>query len=261
MPSVISWVVMSSIILIAVSVWTLLAFSSRRSTLDAGAQYRFRLASGLCLGGWTILAFLLGKMGLFEATPARGFPALAASMALLIATGLWLLYRSSTLKTVLAAVPLPALIGVQLYRMVGLNFLVLYALGLMPGEFAIPAGWGDAAVGLAAPIIGYMLYKGYRSSCLATLTWNVVGILDLFVAVATGFLSSPGPYQTLALEHPNLLITAFPVVLVPLVAVPLSILLHLAALERLKSALGASSRKALIGGSHLQDRVSCPAVS
>jgi hypothetical protein len=73
------------------------------------------------------------------------------------------------------------------------------------------------------------------------LSWNVVGILDLVVAVATGFLSSPGPFQVLALENPNLLITTFPLVLVPLYAVPLSILLHLAALKRLKVAVGASS--------------------
>jgi hypothetical protein len=42
------------------------------------------------------------------------------------------------------------------------------------------------------------------------------------------------------LENPNVLITGFPLVLVPLYAVPLSILLHLAALKRLKLAARAS---------------------
>jgi hypothetical protein len=123
---------------------------------------------------------------------------------------------------------------------VGAIFLGLYALGQLPGEFALPAGWGDVAVGLAAPVLGYMLYKGYRWSCVAAASWNVFGILDLAVAVGTGFLSSPGPFQALALESPNRLITAFPLVLVPLVAVPLSVLLHLAALKRLRLALGSS---------------------
>lgn len=188
-------------------------------------------------------AFVSGGSGIFQATRLRAFPALALGIALLILTGAWLLYRSSALKTVLAAIPLPWLVGVQLYRVLGLNFMVLYALGRMPGEFAIPAGWGDIAVGLAAPVVGYVLYKGYRWSCLAALSWNVVGILDLVVAVATGFLSSPGPFQALALENPNILITAFPLVLVPLYAVPLSILLHLAALKRLRAQVGASSDK------------------
>jgi len=158
---------------------------------------------------------------------------------------MFLLSRSSALNAVIAAIPLPWLPGVQLYRVVGFNFLVLYALGRLPGEFAIPAGAGDVVVGLAAPVVGYLFYKGYRWSCLAVLSWNIAGILDLVVAVATGFLTSPGPFQTLALETPNELITAFPLVLVPLYAVPLSILLHLAALKRLKALLGVASNKGL----------------
>jgi hypothetical protein len=48
--------------------------------------------------------------------------------------------------------PPPWLIGIQLYRVLGLNFLVLYALGRLPAEFALPAGVGDVIVGLAAPL-------------------------------------------------------------------------------------------------------------
>jgi hypothetical protein len=150
MPSFIAWLVVSSIVLIAVSVWSLLACSARRSFLDAGAQRRFRFASGLYLLGWIVLAFWLGSNGVLQATATRGFPALATVLALLTIIGAWLLYRSSTLKTVVAAIPLPWLVGVQLYRVVGLLFLALYGLGLMPGEFAIPAGWGDAAIGLTS---------------------------------------------------------------------------------------------------------------
>jgi hypothetical protein len=243
MPSIIAWTIGSSIVLIAVSVWALLTFYARRSSLGTEARRRFGIASGAFLFGWLVLAFVLGGSGIFQATPSRAFPALALAIALLILTGAWLLYRSSALKTVLVTIPLPWLVGIQLYRVLGLNFLVLYALGRMPGEFAIPAGWGDVAVGLAAPVVGYVLYQGYRWSCLAALSWNVFGILDLVVAVATGFLSSPGPFQVLALENPNVLITAFPLVLVPLYAVPMSILLHLAALKRLKVSVAASSDK------------------
>lgn len=242
MPSIIAWTIVSSIVLIACSVWALLTFYAQRSTLDTEARRRFGIASGAYLFGWLVLAFVLGGSGIFQATPSRAFPALGLGIAILILIGAWLLSRSSALNTVLAAVPLPWLVGVQLYRALGVIFLVLYALGRLPGEFAMPAGWGDIAVGLAAPVVGYLLYQGYRWSCLVALSWNVVGILDLVVAVATGFLSSPGPFQALALENPNMLITAFPLVLVPLYAVPLSILLHLAALKRLRVSLGASSQ-------------------
>jgi hypothetical protein len=241
MPAVISWTVVSSIILIVVSVWGLLMFHAQRSSLDAEARRRFGVVLGSYLFGWLALAVVLGYNGIFQAAPDRESPALGIGIALPILAGTWLLYRSSALKTVLAAIPLPWLVAVQLYRVLGVTFLVLYALGQMPGEFAIPAGWGDIAVGLAAPVVGYLLYQGYRWSCLAALSWSVIGILDLVVAVATGFLSSPGPFQLLAFENPNILATAFPLVLVPVYAVPLSILLHLAALKRLKVASGASS--------------------
>ena len=243
MPSIIAWTIGSSIVLIAFSVWGLLTFYAHRSALEAEARRRFGLASGMYLFGWLVLAFVFASSGIFQATASRAFPALALGITLLILAGAWLMYRSSELKTVLATIPLPWLVGVQFYRVLGLNFLLLYSLGRLPGEFAIPAGWGDVVVGLAAPVVGCVLYRGYRWSCLATLGWNVVGILDLVVAVAMGFLSSPGPFQALALANPNMLITAFPLVLVPLYAVPLSILLHLAALKRLKVAVTESSHK------------------
>lgn len=252
MPSVASGIVMSLILVIACTVWALLLFAARRAALDSGMRQRFGIASGAYLLGWPVLAFVLGCSGIFQATPSRAFPALAFSITVLVITGAWLLNRSAALQIVVASIPLPWLIGAQLYRVVGLTFLVLYSLDRMPGEFAIPAGWGDIAVGLAAPAIGYMLYRGYRWSCLAAVGWNVFGTIDLIVAVAVGFLSSPGPFQTLALENPNVLITGFPLVLVPLYAVPLSILLHLAALKRLKLAARASldsaTRRKNLGG-------------
>src|SRR3989442_190205 len=260
MPSVIAWTVSSSIVLIAFSVWGLLIFYAQRAALQTDARRRFVLVSGVYLLGWLVLAFVLGSAGVFQATPSRGFPALGLGIALLILAGAWLLYRSSALNAVIAAISLPWLVGVQLYRVVGFSFLVLYALGRLPGEFAIPAGAGDVVVGLAAPVVGYLFYKGSRWSCLGVLSWNIAGILDLVVAVATGFLTSPGPFQALALETPNELITAFPLGLVPLYAVPLSILLHLAALKSLKAVWEVASNKGLKCGGQPLREASHPAV-
>src|SRR6266581_1507640 len=208
MPSIIAWTISSSIVVIAFSVWGLLMFYAHRSTLETEARKRFAIASGFYLLGWLVLAFVLGSAGVFQATPSRAFSPVAVGIAVTFLTGMFLLSRSSALNAVIAAIPLPWLAGVQLYRVLGFNFLVLYALGRLPGEFAIPAGAGDVVVGLA----------------------------------------SPGPFQTLALESPNELITAFPLVLVPLYAVPLSILLHLAALKRLKAVSEVASNKGLKSG-------------
>ncbi len=245
MPPEIIWAIIASSVGVAGSVWGLLAFYAHRSNLEAETRRRFIMTSGICLLGWLVLAAVLGTNGIFQATPSRAFPTLLVSIALLLTVGTFLLYRSSMVNAVLATIPLPWLMGVQMYRAVGFIFLLLYVQGRLPGEFALPAGWGDVAIGLAAPVVAYIFHKRYRWSCLAAWSWNVIGILDIAVAVSTGFLSSPSPYQTLALETPNTLITVFPLVLVPLVAVPLSILLHVAALKRLSAARQTGSHRGL----------------
>ena len=69
--------------------------------------------------------------------------------------------------------------------------------------------------------------------------WNWFGIGDLAIAVATGFISAPSLLQPFAVEPPNLLISLFPLVLVPVFLVPLSILLHIASLTKLHRAAAA----------------------
>jgi hypothetical protein len=56
--------------------------------------------------------------------------------------------------------------------------------------------------------------------------WNVIGITDFLVAMSTGFLSSPGKFQMLALSHPNLSGSVYPLVMIPAFLVPLSFMLH-----------------------------------
>ena len=64
--------------------------------------------------------------------------------------------------------------------------------------------------------------------------WNLLGIADLVVAVGTGFVTGQSPLQLAAFDNPNDLISVFPLVLIPVYLVPLSILLHLASLTKLR---------------------------
>ena len=61
-----------------------------------------------------------------------------------------------------------------------------------------------------------------------------VGIGDLVVAVGTGFLSSPSTLQQLALDGPNAAITLYPFVLIPTFLVPVSVVLHVYVIARLR---------------------------
>jgi hypothetical protein len=88
-------------------------------------------------------------------------------------------------------------------------------------------------VGLLAPAVALAFAHDPRGHSRTVALWNMFGIADLIVAVGTGFLTSPSPFQMLALDRPNELISAFPLVLVPTFLVPLSVLLHLASLTKL----------------------------
>lgn len=235
MISTLNWLIPASSALIALVVWGILVVGARRAAIDGASRRRFIARSGAVLLGWLGAAVALGALGVFEASSDSVFPTLLLALVIPIMLGMTALRRSSVLDAVLNAVPLPWLAGIQLYRVIGIVFLALYVGDLLPGEFALPAGAGDVVVGLAAPVVAWMFVKRAQGSGLTLLGWNILGVVDLVIAVATGFLTSPSPIQTLSLDAPNGLITAWPLVLVPAFAVPVSILLHVAVFRKLKS--------------------------
>jgi hypothetical protein len=171
-------------------------------------------------------------LGFYQSAHGRT-PTVQIGLLLPIAVIGALYWRWPPLRTAVDAVPQKWLVGVQLYRTLGLIFLVLYVAGRAPGVFAWPAGVGDILVGLLAPAIGAAYARNPRRAAPWLRAWNLLGIADLVVALTTGFLSSPSPLQLFAFDTPNELITKFPLVLIPVFLVPLSILLHLASLQKL----------------------------
>ena len=231
------WVI-SPILISTFIIWMLLRSAERKLFLDDPRPGRRVSTSALLLlVGWLAAAFSLSWMGIFEAKADSLFPVIALGVSFPLVVGYAFLSRSKELDRVLHHVPQRWLVAIQLYRVFGVTFLLFYSAEMLPGAFALPAGIGDIAVGLAAPAVAYLYAAGYRRSCLAVLLWNVLGIADLVLAVATGFLSPPGPFHVLALENPNTMITAFPLVLIPTFAVPLSIILHLASMKKLRHAI------------------------
>jgi hypothetical protein len=138
------------------------------------------------------------------------------------------------LRRAVLAVPQQWLVGLQLFRIEGAIFLILYAMHRLPPQFAMPAGIGDVLVGLAAPFVAIAyLRKGTQANGLI-LVWNLLGLLDLVTAVTTGMLTSPIPIHVFTMDAPNELISLYPLVMVPVFLVPLAFLLHFASLQRLR---------------------------
>ena len=217
--------------------------SSERSTARAVT---------VALIAWLAIDVALGSAGVFAANPTTWVPIIALGIAVPLVAGMVLLARPGNVQRFADSIPLDRLIGVQVYRAAGVIFLIAWASGRMPAVFALPAGIGDIAVGVAAPFVAARVRSGLdaadtaaRTRRLAT-SWNLLGIADLVVAVALGFFSSPSHFQLLAADVPNALISRMPYVLIPTFAVPLSILLHVAALQRLRSTERTQPRPAAI---------------
>ncbi len=119
------------------------------------------------------------------------------------------------------------LIGVQMLRVMGGVFVLVWAGGALPWEFALPAGLGDVAVGLIAMVTLNRLRGGAESAAAWVRRTNIAGLADFAVALGTGFLSAPGAIQLLALDRPNELINLYPLVLIPVFAVPVFIGVHI----------------------------------
>jgi hypothetical protein len=113
----------------------------------------------------------------------------------------------------------------------GLAFLILMGLGHLPAVFALPAGLGDIAAGIAAPFVARRLAQG--TGHRAALRFNAFGITDLVVALGLGGLTA---FQVINVTPVNHAISELPLVLIPTVGVPLLLALHIVSTRQLLSA-------------------------
>ena len=215
----------------------------------AGLETRERVFTWLCvtvpLVAWLFVVLELAQAGTFR-PGAVPVPAIPLAVILPLAAGLPLLLRSANVAAALDAIPASWLVGLQVYRVLGAVFLARWAAGQLPAEFALPAGTGDVLVGLLALPVAFYVHSGSRGGHAAALAWNVLGILDLALALTMGALTSPGPIQLLALDRPNTGVGSYPLVMIPAFAVPLSLILHGLSLAQLgRAARGAGGRYGL----------------
>jgi hypothetical protein len=185
------------------------------------------------LGGWLAASGLLARAGAYhqasgQAAPWFGVAVAGTLLVLLAATRIPVVARILTAPGTPARLALP-----HSLRVVGVTFLLVMAQGHLPAVFALPAGLGDIAAGLAAPSVAIRLAQGGR---IRAVWFNLFGILDLVVALTIGFLAGLGPWRPLEVTPSTEPLSLLPLALVPTVAVPLSLALHLVSLRRLRVA-------------------------
>lgn len=186
------------------------------------------LAVAIPLLAWFALIWQLALAGVIQGR-AGALPLLPVAIFAPLVIGLPLIMRSQRIGAALDALPVSWLVGLQAYRVFGGAFLVQLALGRLSALFALPAGIGDVLVGLLAlPTALYLIREPGRGRAIAV-AWNLLGILDLAVAITMGYLTSTG---RLGIVAPRPLV--YPLVMIPAFLVPLSLILHGVSLRQLK---------------------------
>lgn len=223
-PSSLATTMVIASILFFVAVWIVI----HKALKDKKASFSILLG----LVAWYGIVYFLGTLGFFGQRPLFVPNIIWAFVVLFIF--IKLLLSSTKLQQLFDSIPLQWIVNLQLFRVMGVGFLSLYMMRLLPGQFAIPTGWGDVFVGITAPIVAYIyLLKKSYSKKLAVL-WNWIGIADLTMSISLGILTYPEPLQVVPTQLSNGPIALFPLVLVPCFAVPLSVILHLFSLRVLK---------------------------
>lgn len=109
----------------------------------------------------------------------------------------------------------------------------IYLSGLIPVYMTFEGYNLDILSGLTAPIVYYLVFirksVGYKS----LLIWNIAALVLLINILVIAILSAETPFQQMAFEQPNIGVAYFPLVWLPGIIVPLVMISHIAAIQRL----------------------------
>src|SRR6266436_5229846 len=215
--------------LIALGLW----LGLERTDLTPGQRRTTWLAIMVPFTVWAAVAWTAAINGVFR-TDAFPLPLPPSAIFLPVIIGAPLLLLSKRVGQLLDAMPATWLVALQLYRVFGSQWLAYWLRGLLPGLWALPAGTGDVLTGLFAVPAAIALAAGTAEGRKAAILWNLFGLADFAVAVTLGLMISPGPFQLIVPDGPNIGLDGYPNVLTPAFVVPSSILLHALSLRQLR---------------------------
>lgn len=195
----------------------------RRAALLAGA-------AAVLLSGWFTATAVIAGHGWYDTRPSQ-VPWLPIAAAGSLGTVL-ALSRIPVVARALAAPGVASrLVLPHTFRVTGVFFLLYLALGHLPALFALPAGLGDIAAGIAALLVALRLAQG--TGRRAAVWFNAYGLTDLAVGITLGALTSYGLLHVTPSSAP---ISQLPLALVIAADVPLMIALHITSLVTLARA-------------------------
>ena len=187
-------------------------------------------------GGWLALVTSLAAAGVFS-LPVSGTAAIGAAVTLPLIAVLAARRRWKALRDLADGTPLTVLVGLNAGRVLGVQFVLLYAMGRLPAAFALSAGLGDMLVGVLAVPLALAIRRGAAGWQRYALAWNALGTLDLVAAVTLGVGSAPGFPLRFIFQQPDTgAMGSLPWLLIPGFLVPMYLITHLFIFARLLGA-------------------------
>jgi hypothetical protein len=187
-----------------------------------------RLVFGGAVGTW---------IGFVIAVQTRGDLSPLATLALFALPLLTvaLLATLPSARAAVLAIPVPLIIGLNAFRVLGIFMLLLITEGRLAGPFPYFAGIGDIITGVFALPVAAIAAR-YSVNNPRVIAWNAFGALDLIVALTLGITSRPGsPIQLIHAGVGSAAITTLPMSMIPLVLVPAFLIGHVIVFARMRT--------------------------
>jgi hypothetical protein len=197
-----------------------------RSPFSDGQKAIYRRTVNIVTALWTTGLWALSLGSVINYHAGDRWPRIALPLFVPVIVALALLWNR-TFKTIVDNSPVGALVGVQTFRLAGSVFLIIPVLGHLPQAF-VSGGYGDIATGLLAICAGLMLAKKSSGAGALFVLFSLAGLLDLLNVATLLFYYYPSWSSAMP---SSAALADFSLVMVPALAAPVALILHLYAIK------------------------------
>jgi hypothetical protein len=143
-----------------------------------------------------------------------------------------IVYRIKGYKALFETTALHLLVGLHIFRLIGVFFILLALQDALPKPFAFIAGIGDMVTALSSILVAAAIRKKKSYAPKLTLYWNIFGTIDiLFTAIAANVITKLSiDNGTMGVDS----LAAFPFCIIPAFAPPTILFLHWLIFKQLK---------------------------
>jgi len=197
-----------------------------RSPFNDAEKSVYRRIINIVTVSWTAAIWIASLTNIMNYHADDSWPRVALPLFIPVIIALALLLHP-TVRTIIDNIPVANLVGVQAFRLAGFVFLVIPGLGHLPQAF-VTGGYGDIATGLLAIGAGTMLARQSAGATLWFVLFSVVGLGDLLNVAGLLFYFYPSWNSAVP---SSAALADFSLVMVPALAAPIALILHLYAIR------------------------------